>query len=125
MCLVVRRNDDGKDVHLAAHLREHRACALNDRQVPLPLGRPSPAGPVPPQAGELPGRLVRFPVARLQRDPCRFEFAGREAYWLIRGKLSESPLFGRDRTKVTGGTPMTMRDMSTVYGLVAKHPSAD
>ena len=61
----------------------------------------------------------------LSTDAGRFEFAGREVYWLIRGKLSESPLFGKDLTKTAGGAPMTMRNMSTVCGLVAKYPSAD
>ena len=55
----------------------------------------------------------------------RFEFAGREAYWLIRGKLSESPLFGMDLTKVTGGAPTTMRNMTTVRKLVAKYSAPD
>ena len=61
----------------------------------------------------------------LSTDADRFEFAGREVYWLIRGKLSESPLFGKDLTKITGGAPMMMRNMSTVCRLVAKYPSAD
>ncbi len=50
---------------------------------------------------------------------------GGEAYWLIRGKLSESPLFGMDLTKVTGGAPTTMRNMTTVRRLVAKYPTQD
>ena len=61
----------------------------------------------------------------LSTDTDRFEFAGREAFWLISGKLSESPLFGKDFTKVTGGVPTTMRNMKTVRRLVAKYPGAD
>ncbi len=61
----------------------------------------------------------------LSSETDRFEFAGREAYWLIRGKLSESPLFGMDLTKVTGGAPTTMRNMTTVRRLVAKYPTQD
>ena len=61
----------------------------------------------------------------LRTETDRFEFAGREAYWLIRGKLSESPLFGMDLTKVTGGAPTTMRNMTTVRRLVAKYPTQD
>ena len=61
----------------------------------------------------------------LSTEADRFEFADREAYWLIRGKLSESPLFGMDLTEVTGGGPSTMRNMTTVRRLVAKYPTQD
>jgi uncharacterized protein (DUF1697 family) len=61
----------------------------------------------------------------LGTDTDRFAFAGREAYWLIRGKLSESPLFGMDLSKKTGGGPSTMRNMTTVRKLVAKYPTQD
>ena len=64
---------------------------------------------------------LRRSLDNLRSDTDRFEFAGREAYWLIRGKLSESPLFGVDLTKVTGRAPMTMRNMATVRRLVAKY----
>ena len=61
----------------------------------------------------------------LSTETDRFEFAGREAYWLIRGKLSESPLFGMDLSKVTGGAPTTMRNITTVRKLVAKYTTQD
>lgn len=61
----------------------------------------------------------------LHTETDRFEFAGREAYWLIRGKLSESPLFGKDLTKVTGGGPTTMRSINTIRRLVAKYSTRD
>ena len=64
---------------------------------------------------------LRRSLDNLRSDTDRFEFAGREAYWLIRGKLSESPLFGVDLTKVTGRAPTTMRNMTTVRRLVAKY----
>ena len=64
---------------------------------------------------------LRRSLDNLRSDTDRFEFAGREAYWLIRGKLSESPLFGVDLTKVTGRAPTTMRNMTTVRWLVAKY----
>ena len=57
----------------------------------------------------------------LNTETDRFEFSGREAYWLIRGKLSESPLFGKDLTKVTGGGATTMRKITTIRRLVAKY----
>jgi uncharacterized protein (DUF1697 family) len=61
----------------------------------------------------------------LSTEMDKFEFAGREAYWLIRGKLSESPLFGVDLTKVAGGGPLTMRNMTTVRRLLAKYPAPE
>ena len=64
---------------------------------------------------------LRRSLDNLSSDTDRFEFAGREAYWLIRGKLSESPLFGVDLTKVTGRAPTTMRNMTTIRRLVAKY----
>ena len=68
---------------------------------------------------------LRRSLDNLSTDTDRFEFAGREAYWLIRGKLSESPLFGKDLTKLAGGTPTTTRNMNTIRRLVAKYPRQD
>ncbi len=68
---------------------------------------------------------LRRSLDDLSTDTDRFEFAGREAYWLIRGKLSESPLFGKDLTKMSGGGPTTMRNMTTIRRLVAKYPMPD
>ena len=50
-----------------------------------------------------------------------FQFSGREIYWLIRGKLTDSPLFGAGLAKATGKIPTTMRNMTTVGRLVAKY----
>ena len=68
---------------------------------------------------------LRRSLEGLSADTDNFEFAGREAYWLIDGKLSESPLFGMDLAKMTGGAPTTMRNMTTVRGLVAKYSAPD
>ena len=68
---------------------------------------------------------LRQSLDDLSTDTDRFEFAGREAYWFIRGKLSESPLFGMDLNKVIGGAPTTMRNMTTVRRLLAKYPARD
>ena len=68
---------------------------------------------------------LRQGLEGLSTDTDRFEFAGREAYWLIRGKLSESPLFGMGLTKMTGGVLTTMRNMTTIRRLVAKYPTED
>ena len=68
---------------------------------------------------------LRQGLEGLSTDTDRFEFAGREAYWLVRGKLSESSLFGMGLTKMTGGVLTTMRNMTTIRKLVAKYPTAD
>jgi len=49
-----------------------------------------------------------------------FVFSGREIYWLLQGKLSESALFAGDLTKATRGIHNTMRNMTTLRRLVAK-----
>ncbi|MFH1763735.1 MAG: DUF1697 domain-containing protein [Gemmatimonadota bacterium] len=49
-----------------------------------------------------------------------FRFSGREVYWLIQGKLSQSPLFGAGLEKALRGLPFTMRNMTTIGKLVAK-----
>ena len=55
----------------------------------------------------------------------QFEFAGREVYWLIRGKPSESPLFGVDLTRAEGAGATTTRNMTTIRSLVAKYSGQD
>lgn len=64
---------------------------------------------------------VRAALEALASDTDRFEFRGREVYWLIRGKLSESPLFGGHVTKAMRGAAHTMRNITSVRKLVAKH----
>ncbi len=68
---------------------------------------------------------LRRSLESLGTDTDRFEFAGREVYWLIHGKLSESPLFGMGLAKMMGGASTTMRNMTTVRKLVAKYSAPD
>ena len=68
---------------------------------------------------------LRQDLDALSTDTDRFEFSGREAYWLIRGKLSESPLFSMGLAKMTGGASTTMRNMTTLRRLLAKYPAPD
>ena len=75
-------------------------------------------------AEEADGEL-RQKLDGLSTDTDRFEFSGREAYWLIRGKLSESPLFTMGLAKMTGGTSTTMRNMTTLRRLLAKYPAPE
>jgi len=68
---------------------------------------------------------LRQRLDALSTDTDRFEFSGREVYWLIRGKLSESPLFSMGLAKMTGGASTTMRNMTTLRRLLAKYPAPD
>ncbi len=91
-----------------------------------------PSEPAPPDQSvyviflrEAADAELRQRLDDLGSDTDRFEFAGREAYWLIRGKLSESPLFGMGLAKMTDGASTTMRNITTVRRLVAKYPTQD
>jgi uncharacterized protein (DUF1697 family) len=63
---------------------------------------------------------VRSSFAGLASATDRFEFAEKEIHWHIQGKLSESPLFGARIERAAGGLPTTMRNMTTLRGIVAK-----
>ena len=52
-----------------------------------------------------------------------FQISRREIYWLIKGKLTDSPLFGAGLAKATAKVPNTMRNMKTVRRLVARYGS--
>ena len=67
------------------------------------------------------GDEVRHALAGLESETDRFEFRGREIYWLVRGKVSESPLFGGAVTKAMKGVPHTVRNMTSLRKLLAKH----
>jgi len=68
-----------------------------------------------PAANELRSTLVD-----LRSETDEFRFSGREIYWLIQGKISESPLFGRVFEKAIQGVPNTTRNITTVRRLVGK-----
>ena len=53
-----------------------------------------------------------------------FHVAGREAYWLCRGRMSESRLWGGALQKALGA-PTTFRNMTTVKRLAAKVAETD
>jgi len=49
-----------------------------------------------------------------------FQVSGREVYWCIQGKITDSPLFAGGLEKVTRNVPNTTRNMTTLRRLVAK-----
>jgi len=63
---------------------------------------------------------LRLGLAGLNSEFDAFECSGREVHWHIKGKMSESPLFGGGLDRATAGVLMTMRNMNTVRRLVAK-----
>jgi uncharacterized protein (DUF1697 family) len=63
---------------------------------------------------------LRGNLAALQSDTDRFRFGERVAYWLLTGKISESPLFGKRIGKALGATSHTTRNMTTVRKLLTK-----
>jgi uncharacterized protein (DUF1697 family) len=66
------------------------------------------------------GEDLRSTFTGLRTEMDDFHFSGREVYWLIQGKVSESPLFGKRIEKATRAVPNTMRNMNTVQKLVRK-----
>jgi uncharacterized protein (DUF1697 family) len=63
---------------------------------------------------------LRTTLSGLESEMDTFRFSGREIHWRIRGKMSQSPLFGGDLERATRSLPTTTRNMSTLRRLVAK-----
>ncbi len=68
-----------------------------------------------------PDRALRAAVGGLESGMDRFGFGEREIHWLIGGKLTESPHFGGGIDRVLRHVPNTMRNVTTLRRLVAKH----
>jgi len=68
-----------------------------------------------------PASTVHAALAALESGADRFEFHGREMYWIIRCKLSASPLFkGNDVAKAMKSVPHTMRNITSLRKLLTK-----
>ncbi len=72
-----------------------------------------------------PDEQLREALRALESDMDRFVFAGRELYWRVAGKMSESPLFGGGLTKALRGVPNTARNVTSLRKLLVKHPPDD
>jgi uncharacterized protein (DUF1697 family) len=62
-------------------------------------------------------------VARLralETDGDAFQVAGREAFWLRKGRLTDSEVRTADLDRALGSASSTMRNMNTVQRLVEK-----
>ncbi len=72
-------------------------------------------------AHSAPDSSVRNALTALESGTDRFEFRGREVYWLIHGKLSASPLFkGNDVAKAMKPVPHTTRNITSLQKLLTK-----
>ncbi len=63
---------------------------------------------------------MRSALEGLSSEMDAFRFSGTEVYWLIQGKLSESPLFSGGLEQAFRGASTTMRNMNTLRRLVSK-----
>lgn len=63
---------------------------------------------------------LRSELAGLSSEMDTFQVSGDEVHWRIKGKMSESPLFGGEIGRATRGVPTTTRNMNTLRRLVAK-----
>lgn len=67
-----------------------------------------------------PGRAGETALRRLETEDDVFRVVGREAYWLRRGRMSDSGLVPADFERALGVETSTTRTMNTVVRLVAK-----
>jgi uncharacterized protein (DUF1697 family) len=63
---------------------------------------------------------LRSELAGLDSEMDEFHFSEAEVHWRIRGKLTDSPLFGGGLDRVIRAIPTTMRNMNTLRRIVAK-----
>jgi len=63
---------------------------------------------------------LRAALSGLRSEMDEFRFSGREIFWLIQGKITESHSFGREFERATRGVPTTTRNITTIRRLAAK-----
>ncbi|MDH3206021.1 MAG: DUF1697 domain-containing protein [Gemmatimonadota bacterium] len=63
---------------------------------------------------------LRSALAEITSDYDDFQYDEREIHWRMRGKLTDSPLFGGTLEKAMRGFTNTSRNMTTLRRLVAK-----
>jgi uncharacterized protein (DUF1697 family) len=68
---------------------------------------------------------LRSDIQQLESETDQFRFSEREVHWLIRGKISESPLFAGGLDRATKGTRTTSRNMNTLVRIMDKIGGAD
>jgi len=63
---------------------------------------------------------LRSELAALDSEMDDFQFSGAEIHWRVRGKVTDSPLFGGGLERATRAVPMTMRNMNTLRRMVVR-----
>ncbi len=63
---------------------------------------------------------LRSNFAALNTDMDEFIVSGMEIYWHIKGKISESPLFGKGLDEALDGAPTTTRNMNTLRRIAGR-----
>ncbi len=117
------------EAHLLAKLGYEVATFLRtpEELAALLAARPFPAAEMSSAANtlhvgflrEAPASAAVKKLAELAGSEDRFRVAGREAYWLRRGRMSDSKFSGAVLEK-TLGMPATLRNMNTVRTIVEK-----
>jgi uncharacterized protein (DUF1697 family) len=107
---------------VASFLRTHAEMAAISTVEPAgqPAGEVSPISHYVIFLHEPASKALRLELEALSSETDAFHFECREVHWWIRGRLSESPLFGGAFDRATRGIPNTMRNMNTVRKLVVK-----
>ena len=67
---------------------------------------------------------LREDLARHGSEVDSFEVGDREIHWRIRGRMSESPLFGGDLDRALRGIPNTSRNVNTLRRILARTGSS-
>lgn len=127
---VIFSTESGDVDALTRDIEEHLVRELGYEvstflRTPDQLGRMLTSAATPELDGAFEGLYVIFlreaasegqkaALADLESDTDRFLFAGAEVFWHTRGKLSESPLFGKGIEGALGGEPSTMRNVNTL-----------
>jgi len=69
---------------------------------------------------------LRSALTQLNSEVDHFHFSDTEIHWLIRGKLTESPLFGQpELDRATRGVRTTMRNMNTLRRIASRTDPAE
>jgi uncharacterized protein (DUF1697 family) len=68
-----------------------------------------------------PGAGTTRALAVLDGPDDQFHVPGREVLWLRRGRLTDSPVNGRELEKALGSPAYTMRNLNTVEQIVARY----
>ncbi|HSK20223.1 MAG TPA: DUF1697 domain-containing protein [Longimicrobiales bacterium] len=64
---------------------------------------------------------IRQALAALEGPDDQFHVPGRDVLWLRRGRLTDSPVNGRELEKALGSASSTMRNLNTVKQIVARY----